>query len=560
MSPILARILAGRGLSDRTHLAGALTELQHYRLLKGAVDAAGYLAECIQAKRRILIVADYDCDGATACAVALRGLRAFGAHVDFCVPDRMEHGYGLTRSIIDLVATQVPRPDVLVTVDNGIASHEGVERAGYYGMDVVVTDHHLPSKLKPLPSAAHIVDPSQPGCEFPSKNLAGCGVIWYVLWALQDIARERKLPVAPGFKVSSLLPLVAVGTVADVVTLDRNNRILVQAGLDAIRTDGDKTGGIKTFPGIDALATVGYGNTCNPRNLVTSDIAFGLGPRVNAAGRMKTMDPGIRCLATDDPIEAVELAKNLAELNGVRQQKEHDIADEAFNQAFSRVHAEGFTIAVHDATWHAGVIGIVAGRIKERLYRPTFVLTTDSETKEIKGSGRSIPGVHLKDLLDLVDKQNPGLLRKFGGHAMAAGVTLRPGGADAFRLALEQQAQTHLTLDVLHQVVETDGSLAGQDLSLATAKELLTPPWGQGFSPPVFCDEFLVISAKLDGVNKDRLSMQVARGGVTLPATSYRFAGDAPKAGSQAMLVYKLSVDRDRKGKESLRLLVDCCY
>lgn len=552
ISPILVKALAARGLTTMAQLAGPLDALHPYQLLKGANDAAQYLADCIQAGQQLCIIADYDCDGATACAIAVRGLRAFHANVSFLVPDRKVHGYGLTPSIVNLAAEQTPRPEVIITVDNGIASHDGVARAAELGLEVLVTDHHLPSKLKPLPAARHIVDPAQPGCTFPSKNLAGCGVIWYVLWALQAVLHERGMAVAPGFDVQQLLPLVAVGTVADVVTLDHNNRILVQAGLDRIRA-GDH----QTFAGIDALATAGFGNTCNPRELITTDIAFGIGPRINAAGRMTVMDPGIQCLITDGVAEARVLAKELSALNQVRQDTELDMAQAAFDQALTRVTGTGFTIVVHDPAWHAGVIGIVAGRIKERLHRPTFVLTTDPGTYQVKGSGRSIPGVHLKDLLDWVDKNNPGLLLKFGGHAMAAGVTLRPGGLAPFAAALELAATELLDPAVLQQTLDVDGELPGSDLTVQTAKELRGPAWGQGFPEPAFQGMFQVQSAKLAKNGKASLTMKVMRDGAIFDAIRYRHAGEPPEEGAWVYLVYKLALTRDRKGKETLKLLVD---
>lgn len=546
--PLLARVLAGRGLARMEELAGPLSRLHHHSLLKGAAESAKFLADCIAARRPLLVVADYDCDGATACAVALRGLRAFGAQVEFIVPDRMVHGYGLTPSVVDLAFSRFPNTEVLVTVDNGVASHQGVDRALELGLEVLVTDHHLPSKLKPLPDARVVVDPSQSGCEFPSKALAGVGVIWYVLWALQDELRARGVPVADGFKVSHLLPLVAVGTVADVVPLDRNNRILVQAGLERIRSGA-------AYPGIAALATAGKFNRTRLEQLLTSHIAFGIGPRINAAGRLETMDIGIECLTTDDAARAGELASMLDDINQTRKSIEYDTVLEAVSQAEALVIEGTKSIAVHSPEWHAGVIGIVAGRIKERRYRPTFVLTTDDATGQVKGSGRSIPGFNLKDALDQVDKACQGLMVKFGGHAMAAGVTLRAGGFEEFRDAFEAQAQALLTDDVLCQRLDTDGSLTGQELCPETAMRLAVPPWGQMFPEPAFCDDFEVIEAKLSGEHKDQLNLVVEREGVRLKATRFRHEGAIPEGA--ARLVYKLSLTHDKFGKDELKLLVD---
>lgn len=548
-SPLLARVLAGRNVESMDQLGRSLKFLHHHSLLMGAGAAAEFLADRIALKKKFLVVADYDCDGATACAVALRGMRGFGADINFIVPDRMVHGYGLTPSVVKLALERYPDADVLITVDNGVASHAGVEAAVAAGLEVLVTDHHLPSKEKPLPPASVVVDPSQVGCQFPSKALAGVGVIWYVLWALQDVFRARGWePGTPGFKVSQLLPLVAVGTVADVVPLDENNRILVQIGLERIRAG-------QSYPGIEALATVGVINYTDVRELVTSHIAFGVGPRINAAGRLETMDVGIECLTTDDPVRAQALAEQLNNINTTRKDLEFGTVVEAVEQAEKLITEGTLTIAVHSDDWHAGVIGIVAGRIKERRYRPTFVLTTDAKTGEIKGSGRSIPGFNLKDALDQVDKACPGLMPKFGGHAMAAGVTLRPGGFQQFRDAFEAQAKLWLTDDILNQRIDHDGSLAGQEISIATAKALSGPTWGQMFPEPAFCDEFNVLTAKITGQRKDQLNMTLERDGIEFKATRFRHEGPVPT--TRVRLVYKLSLSRTKKGDDELKLLID---
>lgn len=547
--PLLARVLAGRGLDSMVELGGALRYIYHHSQMKGAAEAAQFIADGIVNGRNFLVVADYDCDGATACAVALRGMRALGANINYIVPDRMVHGYGLTPSVVDLAFERYPDTDIIVTVDNGVASHAGVERAVNLGLEVVVTDHHLPAKGKPLPPARVIVDPSQPGCEFPTKATAGVGVIWYVLWALQDELKRRGIePVKPGFKVSSLLPLVAVGSVADVVPLDENNRILIQAGLERIRSG-------QSFPGIEALATAGVANHTRIEDLLTTHIAFGIGPRINAAGRLETMDVGIECLITDDPDTAALLAEQLTAINQTRKEIEYDTVVEAVKQAEALVIEGTLSIAVHAQDWHAGVIGIVAGRIKEKRYRPTFVLTTDSTTGQIKGSGRSIPGFNLKDALDQVDKAHPGLMPKFGGHAMAAGVTLRPGGFEEFRDAFEAEAARMLTDDILNQRIDHDGSLSGQELCPATARQLSGPPWGQMFPEPSFCDQFSVVDAKLVGQHRDQLNLLLERDGVVLRATRFRHEGSIPTG--SVSLVYKLALHRDKRGNDELRLLVD---
>lgn len=546
--PLLARILASRGITSLDSLWGGLKNVLHHSALYGTDAAARFLADAIQAKRPLLVVADYDCDGATACSVALRGLKAFGAEVNYIVPDRMIHGYGLTPSVVQLAKERFPQTEVLVTVDNGVASHAGVDEARKLGLEVVVTDHHLPAKNKDLPLAKVIVDPSQPACAFPSKALAGVGVIWYVLWALQDELRARGAAYTPGFKVSQLLPLVAVGTVADVVPLDANNRILVQAGLELIRKG-------LSFPGIEALATAGVANRTDPGKLVTMDVAFGIGPRINAAGRLETMDVGIECLVTDDPARALELATRLDEINTERKEIEHETAMAAVDQAEALVVEGNKSIAVHSEDWHAGVIGIVAGRIKERRYRPTFVLTTDPATGYQKGSGRSIPGFNLKDVLDQVDKACPNLMPKFGGHAMAAGVTLLPGGFERFREAFEAESRALLTDEILEQWIDHDGSLSARELNPETAKTLRTPPWGQMFLEPAFCDEFNVVKAKIGGDKKNILKLEVEREGVILQATQFRFEGPLPTG--RVKLIYKLQLGYTKFGKDELKLLID---
>jgi len=550
VTPLLARILAARGVSSYEKLTGKLKHLLHHSLLKGTQEAASFLVDAVTNHKQMVIIADYDCDGATACAVGLRGLKNIGADVHYVVPDRMVHGYGLTPSVVDLATSRYPQAQVLITVDNGIASHAGVQAAVDKGLEVLVTDHHLPVKDKPLPNARVIVNPSQPGCNFPSKALAGVGVIWYVLWALQDMLRGRGVEVPDNTKVSTLLPLVAIGTVADVVPLDENNRILVQAGLARIRTG-------QSFPGVDALARVGYSSRTRLEELVTTDIAFGIGPRINAAGRLKTMDVGIECLTTDDQTRAQKLATELDSINQERKSIEQDTVEEAVAQANALIAPDAGTlsISVHSRNWHPGVIGIVAGRIKEQRWRPTFVLTSDPDTGELKGSGRSIPGFNLKDALDQLDKSDPGLLLKFGGHAMAAGVTVVAGGFRRFRDGFEEQVRLHLDKTLLLQKIEHDGSLMGLELRVHTARELAAPPWGQLFLEPSFCDTFNVKEAKLIGASKNHLHMTVEREGVTLDAMKFRFEGELPAG--EVRLVYKLSRNRNKWGNEYLSLLVD---
>lgn len=543
-NPLLGRLWGARGVETPTDVRGTLADLLRPEQLKGAREAAEFLAECIATQQRLLVISDYDCDGATACAVAVRGLRALGAVVDFLVPDRLVHGYGLTPEIVDLAAALAPRPDYIITVDNGISSAKGIAHANALGIPVLVTDHHLPPPE--LPAAVGIVNPNQPGCSFPSKVLAGVGVMWYVIWALeQHLAAQGKL--VQGFAAAQLLPLVAVGTVADVVPLDRNNRLLVKLGLDMIRAQRP------TFAGLEALAAVGE---CDARQLSTTDIAFGLGPRINAAGRLKSMKVGIDCLLTDDLGAALQLAEELHATNQDRKTIEADTVNGAVAKAMAQIDARSYTIAVHDPEWHPGVIGIVAGRVRELAYRPAFVLAT-APNGEIKGSGRSIPGFHLKHALDRVALKNPAVLLKYGGHAMAAGLSIAGDQLAVFTQLFEEVAREMMTPADLLQIVETDGSLANNDCSLSMALLLRDEVWGQGFPEPVFCDEFEIRKASLvKGTGGQKtLKLDLLRDGIPYTAVRFRHDGDKPEG--RIRLVYKLAAQADRRGGHALRLLVD---
>lgn len=540
--PLLARIMASRGIRDPESIGGSLEDLIPYTQLLNTTDCATLLADLIVQQKRLLIVGDYDCDGATASSVGVRGLRAFGANVGYLIPNRIEHGYGLTPEIADIAAAQTPRPDYIITVDNGIASIDGIAHANTLGIPVIVTDHHLPADIDP--AAAVVVNPNQRGCPFPSKALAGCGVMWYVLWALEDELNRRGMPIASGFTVKSLLPIIAIGTVADVVGLDRNNRILVQSGLDYIRNPAS------SFPGIEALAEVAGRDA---RKLVASDIAFGLAPRINAAGRLESMDAGVECLITDDSSRAKAIAASLQEINERRREIESKTVDEAVSQHAQTVAPDSYTAVVHDDAWHKGVIGIVAGRLRERVYRPTFVMAT-AKDGNLTGSGRSIPGFHLRDALDLVSKRYPGILVKFGGHAMAAGMTIRAGTFDQFKIGFERVAREMLTPSQLNQVIEYDGSLDPADMSLETVDTLSAQVWGQAFLEPTFCDTFRVIASKTMGAKKEHLRMTVSKGGRNYVAVKFRHE-DAPVP-EIAKLVYKLNANT-YDNKTTLQLLVE---
>lgn len=539
---MLARIWASRGVTDSAEISASLKGLLPYSGLKGVTEFAEVVADAIEAKKRLLIVADYDADGATACAVGVRCLRAFGADIRYLVPSRFEHGYGLTPEIVEEAAKLSPAPDFIITVDNGISSIDGVARANALGIEVLVTDHHLAAQT--LPAARVIVNPNQPGCQFPSKALAGCGVIWYCMWALQDELLERGILPVSAFGAIDALALVAVGTIADVVPLDKNNRLLTALGLEQIRR-GDAPSGI------EALARI---SGSDPKWLSTTDIAFGVGPRINAAGRLETMNVGVECLVTDNEEDANAHAKRLHEINVQRKEIESETVNQAVAEILNSTNPpEGkASIVAYGPDWHQGVVGIAAGRIKERFIRPTFVLTKGDDGL-IKGSGRSIPALHLRDALDLVDKKVPGLLVKFGGHAMAAGLTLRADGAQEFAQAFEEVAKSLLTSDAFQQIVEIDGSLAPSEISPGLASMIETHVWGQAFPAPVFCDFFNVVEAKRIG-DGSHLSMKLERQGKQFRAIKFRYEGQDP--GERVKLVYKVGLNR-YQGGTYLQLLAD---
>ncbi|MDB5989152.1 MAG: recJ [Herbaspirillum sp.] len=482
--PALARVFAARGLLDAKELNSELSGLIAPAGLLHIDAAAVYLADAIAAGKKMVIVADYDCDGATACAVGLRGLRALGAQVDFIVPNRFEYGYGLTPEIVAL-AVREKAPDIIVTVDNGIASIDGVAEATRRGIDVVITDHHLPGDS--LPAARVIVNPNQPACGFPSKNLAGVGVMFYVLLALRaELRRRNVFDQQNQPKLDHLLDLVALGTVADVVKLDANNRILVAQGLKRMRAG-------RMHPGIAALFRAAGREA---RRATPFDLGFALGPRLNAAGRLADMSLGIECLTTDDEGRAWAIAQQLDEINRTRRDIEAGMQDTALSLLDSFKPQDSMTISVFDPSWHQGVIGIVASRLKDKFYRPTITFAP-GEDGWIKGSGRSIAGFHLRDALDLVSKHAPALIDKFGGHAMAAGLTIRADAFDAFSAAFEAVGQAQLTSAQLERVVETDGMLEDAYYSTQFITLMDSHVWGQGFAPPVFSDRFRVLSQRI---------------------------------------------------------------
>ena len=536
--PVLARLYAARGLRDVRELSSELSSLMAPAGLLHIDAAAVFLADAIAAGKRMVIVADYDCDGATACAVALRGLRAMAATVDFIVPNRFEYGYGLTPEIVALTARE-KQPDIIITVDNGIASIDGVLEAKRLGIDVVVTDHHLPGDT--LPDARVIVNPNQPECGFPSKNLAGVGVVFYVLLALRaELRRRGVFDAASQPKLDSLLDLVALGTVADVVKLDPNNRILVAQGIKRMRAG-------RMHAGVAALFRVAGREA---RSASPFDLGFALGPRLNAAGRLDDMSLGIECLVTDDEGRAWAIAQQLNEINLKRREIEADMQDTALLQLDAYQPADSSTITVFDPGWHQGVIGIVASRLKEKFFRPTITFAPGADGF-IKGSGRSIPGFHLRDALDLVSKRAPSLIDKFGGHAMAAGLTLRADAFDAFAAAFEEVGKAWLTSAQLERVIETDGPLEDAYYTTAFIDLMDGQVWGQGFAPPVFCDEFRVVSQRI--LKERHLKLQLERNGQRFDAIWF---GHTAAVSERARVAFRLDAN-EYNGVTKVQLLVE---
>ena len=536
--PVLARVYAARGLTDARELASDLQALVPPGALRQIDAAAVYLADAIAAGKKMTVVADYDCDGATACAVAIRGLSAMGARIDYIVPNRFEYGYGLTPEIVELTARE-KAPDIIITVDNGIASIDGVEAAKRRGIEVVVTDHHLPGDA--LPDARVIVNPNQPECGFPSKHLAGVGVVFYVLLALRAEMRRRGVFDAQTQpKLDNLLDLVALGTVADVVKLDTNNRILVAQGLKRMRAG-------RMHAGVAALFRVAGREA---RCASPFDLGFALGPRLNAAGRLEDMSLGIECLLTDDEGRAWAIAQELNDINLKRREIEADMQGTALLHLDDFQPADASTIAVFDDGWHQGVIGIVASRLKEKFYRPTITFAPAGDGW-IKGSGRSIPGFHLRDALDLVSKKVPGLIDKFGGHAMAAGLTIRGDHFDTFAQAFEAVGQVWLTAAQLERVVETDGPLEDDFYSTQFIELLDGQVWGQGFAPPVFCDEFRVVSQRI--LKDKHLKLLLERNGRRYDAIWF---GHTDALGDKARVAFRLDAN-EYNGVTKVQLLVE---
>lgn len=532
--PLLARLLASRGVTRPQEAKLRLADLLPPEKMRGLSEAASLLADALASHKRLLIVADYDCDGATACAVGVRALRAFGATVDYLVPDRFTLGYGLSPAVVELALER--RPQLLITVDNGIASVEGVATAARHGLPVIVTDHHLPGDQ--LPDAAAIVDPNQPGCPFESKALSGVGVMFYLMLALRaELRRRGAFAQRPEPNLAHLLDLVALGTVADVVPLDRNNRILVGEGLARMRAG-------RMQPGMAALFAVAGRDA---RRASTFDLGFTLGPRLNAAGRLADMSLGIECLITDDSARALNLAQQLDAINRERRLIEAGMQIEAEAQLANLDVGDAYSLTLFDANWHQGIIGILAGRLKERHHRPIFAFAP-GEGEVLKGSGRSITGLHLRDALDRVAKRHPGLLLRFGGHAAAAGLTLAAGRFDEFAGAFEQVCRELLGPVPPARTLETDGALEDGYYSLEVARMLQGEVWGQGFPPPLFADTFEVLEQKL--LKNKHLKLTLGRAGMRFEAMRFGCREVLP---ARITAAFRLEV-HEYQGLASLRL------
>lgn len=539
--PLLAKLYASRGIRSASDIYAGPDDLLPTVDLKNCTAMASMLADCIENRTRVLIVSDYDCDGATACSVLVSAFEAAGMNFGYLVPDRMVHGYGLTPSIVDEAAALNEKPQIIITVDNGISSVAGVERARELGIEVLVTDHHLAPET--LPNAKLIVNPNQQGCDFASKDIAGCGVAWYVALALSNELAKRE--AQKNFNAYDLLPYVAIGTIADVVKLDKNNKILVREGLERIRA------GVCSI-GIQALVKVAKKNRAY---LTCSDIGFGVGPRINAAGRLSHMSGGIECLTTNNLSTAIGLAESLNAINEERKEIQKEMVESAVEQALSSAaHDEGkYSIVVFGETWHEGVVGVVAGRIKEDRHRPTIVMC-QAQDGDIKGSGRSIPGFHLKHALDKINAQHPGVLVKFGGHAMAAGMTIHADKLEEFKLAFEAVCKEEITPDMLEKTIEHDGPLPAGALSVEAIRTISMEVWGQGFPEPVFAEELEVVSEVLMGKQKEHLKIGVRKEGVDLPLLAFGHAAHAGALPKKLSTVFRPQIN-EFAGKQSIQLL-----
>jgi single-stranded-DNA-specific exonuclease len=556
LHPLLKKIYANRGVTELRQINYNLSELIDYSLLKDIDKAADIVSNAIIEQKRILIVGDFDADGATSCAVMMRSLNACGLlDVDYLVPNRFDFGYGLSPQIVD-VAAQL-QPDLIITVDNGISSIDGVKRANELGIQVVITDHHLAADI--LPEAAAIVNPNQPGCDFPEKTIAGVGVAFYLMLAVRAALRAKNWfddkPTGTGRSepnMANYLDLVALGTVADVVPLDHNNRILVEAGLQRIRRN-------RGCAGINALLSIAGKSieTCSAQ-----DFGFIVGPRLNAAGRLDDMSIGIECLLSDDHEQALQYAVTLNQMNLQRREIEGEMLQQAFGLLEQQIKLLDNSniipdaLALYDDQWHQGVVGLLASRIKEKFHRPVIAFA-DAGNGEIKGSGRSIAGLHMRDVLDVISKQHSGLIDKFGGHAMAAGLTIRRDKFELFQKAFSEQVSVMLRAEDLNNTSETDGSIDQQYLTVETSEQLkYAGPWGQLFPEPVFDDVFRIVNWRIVGEKHLKLDLAKEDTGVCYSAIAFnKTEVDLPAGDDNIHIAYRLDVNEFR-GNRNLQLIV----
>lgn len=553
LHPLLKKIYANRGVTSLKQVSYQLTDLLDYSLLKDIDIAANFVADAVMQQKRILVIGDFDADGATSCAVVLRSLKAFGlGNVDYLVPNRFDFGYGLSQQIVDVAANLAITPELIITVDNGISSLSGVKRANELGIPVVVTDHHLAGDT--LPQAAAIVNPNQPGCDFPEKTIAGVGVAFYLMLAVRAVLRTKGWFAGNRSEpnMANYLDLVALGTVADVVPLDDNNRVLIESGLQRIRRN-------TACAGINALLTIAGKSI---ESCSSQDFGFIIGPRLNAAGRLDDMSIGIECLLTDDYEQALQYASILNQMNLQRRQIENDMLDQAallLEQQLSQLdsgRSVPAAIVLYDEQWHQGVVGLLASRIKEKLHRPVIAFA-DAGDGELKGSGRSIPGLHMRDVLDIISKQPGELIDKFGGHAMAAGLTIQQEKFEPFKLAFEMQVSLQLQAEHLENIRETDGVIDTHYLTIETSQQLkFASPWGQHFPEPVFDDVFKILNWRIVGEKHLKLDLAKAETGECFDAIAFNKTDvDLPAGEDTIRIVYRLDVNEFR-GNRKLQLIV----
>jgi len=545
INPWVARALLLRSVID-PQIALSKYKIKHYSTLKGMKSIAFNLANAIENQDKITIVADYDCDGATSCAIGLTGLQKMGANIDFVVPNRFEHGYGLSPKVIDMLIETKGKPVWILTVDNGIASHEGVDYANKQGIKVLVTDHHLPVTGKENPKAVAIVNPNQAGDTSGLGNMAGCGVIYYTLAAVREELSNRGYFTTenPAPNLAEWLDLVALGTIADVVKLDDNNRWLVRQGLNRIKQG-------KVRDGMRALFCIAGKDIAEA---TSQDFGFALGPRLNAAGRLKDMTVGIRCLVSENYDEALELAKQLDELNIERKTIEKDMREIAWQTIDVEMQNNNLTKVVYGKDFHEGVIGIVAGRIKENTNCPTIVFADAEEEGCVKGSGRSVPTVHLRDALDIVYKANPDIFKGFGGHAMAAGLTIKKQYLQEFKKLFEEAVNGILDGKPYQRIIEVDGDLRASDISINTALIINNEVWGQGFLEPIWYGDFHIVDAKMMGKEEDHIKLKVMKDGQYFDAVQF-FNKKLPVVGETITLIYRIGVN-DFRGQVTPQIMI----